>query len=152
MFLESQRRKPGFEGMFSSLLIEFLVYLYRQDLRPARVSSAKSSEEQVLCVRELAGYIEKNSSEEFSLDGLASHCGLNPAYLSRTFHEETGRPLFEFINEVRIRKACQLLKNTDLAVTEVAYTVGYNSLSFFNRYFRRLMDMSPVEYRDYSRK
>jgi AraC-like DNA-binding protein len=56
-------------------------------------------------------------------------------------------PLFEYINRTRIRKACLLLRQPGLPVTAIALDVGYNSVSFFNRYFRRVMNVSPREYR-----
>ena len=74
-------------------------------------------------------------------------CNLNPTYLSRKFKEETGLNLFEYINRIRIERACRLLKQTRKTVLEIAYQVGYNNISFFNRYFRKTLGMSPGEYR-----
>ena len=51
---------------------------------------------------------------------------------------------------VRIQKSCLLLKRSDMPILDVAYAVGYNNISFFNRYFRKIMKMSPREYRRYA--
>ena len=71
-------------------------------------------------------------------------CGLNPSYFSRAFKREIGVSVFELINSVRIQKACVMLKRTDMPIIEVAYAVGYNNISFFNRYFRKIMNASPI--------
>jgi AraC-like DNA-binding protein len=98
-------------------------------------------------VDDVVAYVREHYAERTSLDELAERCGVNPTHLSRSFRQTTGTPLFEFINRIRIQKACGLLKRTDLTVLEIAVSVGYNNVSFFNRYFRKLMRMSPREYR-----
>lgn len=98
-------------------------------------------------VNDVVAYVREHYAERISLDELAHRCGVNPTHLSRSFRQATGTPLFEFINRIRIQKACGLLKRTDLPVLEIAVSVGYNNVSFFNRYFRRLMHVSPREYR-----
>lgn len=92
-------------------------------------------------------YLKAHFREPLSLEELAEKLGYSPTYLSRYFRKKTGRCLFEYVNARRVAEACALLKGTDKTVTEIAFEVGYNNLSFFNRYFRRLMDASPQEYR-----
>lgn len=92
-------------------------------------------------------HIQAHYGEELSLAGLAGLCGLSPTYFSRLFRQKAGIPVFAFINRLRVRKACSLLKRSDASILEVALSVGYNNVSFFNRYFRRVMNMSPREYR-----
>jgi AraC-like DNA-binding protein len=78
---------------------------------------------------------------------MAGLSGFNPSYFSRAFKHKAGMPLFEYVNHLRIRKACILLKRSALSIIEIAFSVGYNNISFFNRYFRKIMKMSPREYR-----
>ncbi len=92
-------------------------------------------------------YLKLRFREPLSLEAMAAELGYSPSYLSRSFKKMTGRCLFEDVNARRIAEACALLKESDLTVSEIAFAVGYNNLSFFNRYFRKLMDASPAEYR-----
>ena len=137
-------RPPRYALMIQSLLIELFILLDR--------ARGRETEEAVSAIpthlNGLIRYIQEHYADEFSLEELASRLGLTPAYFSRLFHDKTGKPLFEFINSIRVQRACQLLKRTGMPVIEIAYAVGYNNLSFFNRYFRRLMRMSPREYRN----
>ena len=98
-------------------------------------------------IQEILPYINEHYSESFSLAELASRCGMNPTYFSRIFREETGTPLFEYINRLRINRACGLMKTSGLSILEIAYAVGYNNISFFNRYFRKIHNKSPGQYR-----
>jgi AraC-like DNA-binding protein len=136
--------KPSrYELMIQSLLTELFILLDRTRGRETTTAPVIPTN-----INALIRYIQEHYTDEFSLEELASRLGLTPAYFSRLFHEKTGKPLFEFINSIRIQKACQLLKRTGMPIIEIAYAVGYNNLSFFNRYFRRLMRMSPREYRN----
>jgi AraC-like DNA-binding protein len=98
-------------------------------------------------VSSIEAYIKARFRESLSLEKMADELGYSPPYLSRYFKQKTGLCLFEYVNARRIAEACLLLKGTDKTVTEIAFEVGYNNLSFFNRYFRKLMDASPQEYR-----
>ncbi|TFG79708.1 MAG: AraC family transcriptional regulator [Spirochaetales bacterium] len=92
-------------------------------------------------------YVEINYAETFSLEWFVSRCAMNVSDFSRRFKERSGCPLFEFINRQRVKRACTLLKSSDLPIIEVASVVGYNNLSFFNRYFLRIVGLSPRAYR-----
>lgn len=140
---ECAERPDHYRLMVECRLTELLVLLARCRGRPEeRPAPGRSTG-----LAAIVSHIEEHYTDEFSLEDLASRAGLTPAYFSRLFHEKTGKPLFEFINSIRVRKACQLLKRTDLPIIEIAYAVGYNNLSHFNRYFRKLMRLSPREYK-----
>lgn len=101
----------------------------------------------VWTISDVVLHIREEMDRSFSLEELSTRCNLNPSYFSRLFKQETGIPLFEFINRVRIEKACTMLSRTEVSVLDIAYSVGYNNVSHFNRYFRRLKEMSPMDYR-----
>jgi AraC-like DNA-binding protein len=140
--------RPGAETMRRLRLAELLVVLCRFGLS----GSEAPARESVFKVEDAVGYIKERYAEELSLPGMASHFGLNPSYFSRAFARYTGVHLFEYINRVRIGKGCVLLKRSSLSIIDIAFAVGYNNLSHFNRYFRRIVGMSPREYRIRSKK
>ncbi|MBN8218636.1 MAG: AraC family ligand binding domain-containing protein, partial [Spirochaetes bacterium] len=75
-------------------------------------------------VRRVRGHILANSTDPHRLEDLAKLVGVNPSYLSRLFHRETGYTLFQFLAEVRVEKACRLLRETDRPIAELALEVG----------------------------
>lgn len=103
-------------------------------------------------IEEAIRHIESHYEEAFSLEFFVSRCALNTSDFSRRFKEKAGCPLFEFINRQRVRRACSLLKDGELPIIEIALAVGYNNLSFFNRYFQKIMSVTPREYRAASRR
>lgn len=98
-------------------------------------------------VEDAARYIDTHYAESFSLDWFVDKCAMNVTDFSRRFKAAAGCPLFEYINRQRVARACALLKSSDLPIIDVAEAVGYNNLSFFNRYFLRITGLSPRAFR-----
>lgn len=98
-------------------------------------------------IRDLKEYLSTHYSDAVTLDLFAAKYGLSAGHLSRLFSQTCGVTLFEYLNRLRIEKACRLLKESGLPVIDIAGAVGYNNLSFFNRYFRRVTGMTPRDYR-----
>lgn len=144
IYAEYSNRRTGFRTVIKIKVAELLINLYRinRENSPFALHGMPPAN-----IQEIIHYIETNYAESITLDGLSELSGLNPSYISRIFKESTGIPLFEYLNRIRIQKACHLLKRTELSILDIAYSVGYNNVSFFNRYFRRIMQMSPREYR-----
>src|SRR3954470_12670009 len=92
-------------------------------------------------------YIEKHADEELSLTEVAKVVNMNANYLCENFKQVTGINFVEYVARTRFAKACDLLRNVNLRVSEIAFAVGFQSLSQFNRVFKRFSGKSPTEYR-----
>lgn len=92
-------------------------------------------------------FIEEHSSEELSLAKAAKAVGINPTHLSEKFKQVTGVKFVDYIARTRFEKARKLLEDVDLRTSEIAFAVGFQSLSQFNRVFKRLSGKSPTTYR-----
>lgn len=92
-------------------------------------------------------YIEKHYSKQFSIESLAEMCHLSETHFRRMFQAIMGTGPLDFITNVRIKKACALLKTTNDSVTYIAERVGFGSISSFNRSFSKVMGSSPREWR-----
>ena len=91
-------------------------------------------------------YIHTNYSEKISLNDIARVCSLSPFQFSRAFKREQGMTPWQFIVQYRISKAMELLRTPGISVTEVAFAVGFNDLSYFARRFRQYAGVSPSKY------
>jgi len=117
-------------------------------LRESELSSnSLDKKHDIWSIVDLAEHLRNHYDNPLSLDEMASRCALNASYLSRSFKKKTGTTIFAYLNRVRIEKACHLLKSSSMTITEIAFSVGYNNISFFNRMFKRAMSLSPGEYR-----
>ena len=92
-------------------------------------------------------FIEEHSREELSLTKIARAVNMNANYLSENFKQVTGINFVEYVALTRFATACDLLRNGDLRISEIAFAVGFQSLSQFNRVFKRFSGKSPTEYR-----
>lgn len=92
-------------------------------------------------------YIRDNLSERLTLEDVARHAGLSPHHFCKVFRRAAGVNLIDYINRSRIESARQLLLRDDARVSEIAFEVGYQSLSQFNRTFRSVTGESPSDYR-----
>lgn len=94
-------------------------------------------------------YIREHTSEELSLGQVARAVNTSASYFCRLFKKATGINYSQYLSRVRLEKAKQLLVNRNLRVSEVAFQVGFQSLTHFNRVFKKLLGQSPTEYRDH---
>ena len=91
--------------------------------------------------------IEEHSSEELSLKKVAKTVNMNPNYLSENFKHITGINFVDYVAGIRFKTACDLLRNSNLRISEIAFAAGFQSLSQFNRVFKRFSSKSPTQYR-----
>jgi two-component system response regulator YesN len=92
-------------------------------------------------------YVAANYTEKLRLAAAAKLCDLNPFQFSRNFKKEHGFTFRDFVVRVRIQRAAELMKHSSVSVTEAAFVVGFNDLSYFARIFRRQLGVSPSHYR-----
>lgn len=92
-------------------------------------------------------YITEHSAESFSMAELSARAGMTESAFSRYFRRATGNTFTDFVNRLRITRACQLLMETDRYITNVCYDVGFNNVANFNRRFLQIKGMTPKEFR-----
>lgn len=86
-------------------------------------------------------------SEDISLDELAAEAQLSPYHFARMFKQSVGIPPRVYLTQLRMEKACELLTQTELPITEIAFRIGYTSSQVLSRVFLKYQHMSPSEYR-----
>jgi len=92
-------------------------------------------------------YVATKYPEKLRLAAAARLCDLSPFQFSRNFKKENGITFRDFVVRVRIERAAELIKDSAVSVTEAAFVVGFNDLSYFARMFRRQFGVPPSRYR-----
>jgi AraC-like DNA-binding protein len=114
-------------------------------IKPARLTITESSEEKLAKVID---FINENYTSDLSREGLAAAIDINPNYFSSIFNAYTGKKIKEYINLIRIKEAAKQLKETDKKIIDIAFSVGFESLSTFIRGFKTEIGKTPSEYRE----
>jgi len=98
-------------------------------------------------LRKTLNHIHDHFTEALSLDEMAAMSGASETYFCRLFKHETGMTFLNYLNSLRIEKACELLRNTCDNATDICYQVGFNDYTHFGRQFSKSVGMSPSRYR-----
>jgi len=98
-------------------------------------------------IKKAKQFIEENKTEDISMRDVAKVVNVSTFYFCKMFKKATGLTFTEYLSQVRISKAKNLLLNPNLRISEIAYDIGYQSLTHFNRTFHRIVGQSPTAYR-----
>ena len=100
-----------------------------------------------LNVDEAIRYMRKNITSSCTLNEFASHACLSPSYFSYRFRQKTGYAPIDYFIRLKIQKACELLETTDWNVSKISNYLDYQDQFYFSRIFKKIMDVSPSQYR-----
>ncbi|NLM26295.1 MAG: AraC family transcriptional regulator [Firmicutes bacterium] len=146
MVAEYKNPKEDSEIYLKSLLIQLLVHTSRispigdgANFDPLNPIHDK--------IHKIVRYIRHNYQKPICLAEIAEQFYISQFYLCRMFKEVTGLTLIEYLNNIRIKEAQQLLEKTDLSITEISGLVGYENQTYFGRMFKRITGTTPREYR-----
>ena len=127
----------------SALLLSFIEAERYVKNEGVDAGSAKSE-----LVEKAIQYMYDNIQKDVSIADLLEHLGCSRSKLFRHFRDyKTARPL-EFLNEIRIKRACKLLTDTSLHINEICREVGINNQVYFTKLFTKTIGMSPTKYRN----
>lgn len=115
-------------------LVANQIVVQEQNAEPPMITRAKE-------------FIKANQGEDISLGDVAKSVNTSTFYFCKMFKKATGLNFTDYLSRIRIEKAKNLLLNPNLRISEIAYEVGFQSLTHFNRVFRKLAGQSPTEYR-----
>jgi AraC-like DNA-binding protein len=139
---ESENSEAGYEVALRAKLMELMVYLSR-----AYTSTDTTEAHALLRVGNVIGALENDFSKEWKLDELLKIAHMSRSNLMRIFRNATGQTPIDYLVRLRIQKALEMLRNTNLSITEIALEVGFNDSNYFTRCFRRVMEQTPKQYR-----
>lgn len=111
------------------------------------VENMESGKNQEVVIRQAMAYIQENYAQRLSLDDLADRYHLNKNYFCKIFKEISGKTLVNFITEVRLEKATELLEKSDKKIGTIAVDVGFLNYSYFCKTYRKYYNISPTEVR-----
>jgi len=121
------------------LVLQLMAFMPEQEGQQKTISRTTASK--------VMQWIEENYVQKFSLAELSASVGLSQSYISRVFSQETGGSIADFLATRRIKRACELLRSTDLSVEAVGSQCGFADAPYFITCFRKLIGRTPLQYR-----
>jgi AraC-like DNA-binding protein len=143
-------------GIVRSLLIEGLVHIilaleiaqYSEDGEKMKCNRGSLTINEMDRVAEVSEIIKKNPESALCIARLSRHSGLSPAKLQEGFKLMHGRTVSDYIRQIRVLKAEELIRDTDLNISEIVYSIGFTSRSYFSKIFKKRFNCSPKHYKD----
>jgi AraC family transcriptional regulator len=149
--LANELLDPGFasdvlaDSYSTAILVELSRYL--RVVRTSRIGPRDGVRLSAYRLRLATEFIEENYWSVLTVGVLADLCGLSRRHFARSFGGTTGQKVSEYVGQVRLRKAIELLSDTNLSLKEITYKVGFSSPSNFSQAFRKITGESPTTFK-----
>lgn len=145
---EFEGKEKGWQMAVESQLMYLLTLIYRcYDYMKELETSNDNFQKMYARISVVLEYLSHNFKEEIRLDDLADKVSLSRHYLCKCFKAVTGKTIFEYVEQMRVQYSCYLLKTTDESVTDIGMMSGFNSVSYYNRIFKKIIGITPGQYR-----
>lgn len=145
---EYQDQEKGWELAVESLLMYLLTLLYRcYDEKQELEAEGEDFQKMYTRISAVFDYIGEHFKESVKLEELAELVSLSPHYLCKCFKKVTGRTIFAYIEQMRVQYSCYLLRATHDSIMEIALVSGFNTVSYYNRIFKKHTGQTPRDYR-----
>lgn len=127
-------------------ILQILELLFQAGVFLENTVSSKE-EDSLNKLKQVIEYIHRNYADSIPLQTLANICFMSPNYFCHYFKQKIGKTPIAFLNEYRIQKACQMLTESEMPVSQIALAVGFDNFSYFIRKFRECKGVTPKKYR-----
>lgn len=145
---KSRHYRERVRGLSYTLLFEIARFNGENAMQNALNSALQTLGKSVsLQLQSAIEYVEKNYPNDFKIADLAEACHMSETHFRRIFQEKMNMTPVEYVNFVRVKKACELIDKTDISMEDVAEQVGFVTSSTFNRNFRRIIGTSPYQWK-----
>ena len=122
-------------------------HFFNELLEYSRNYTSQHSDRNKMLIQKVKAYVEEHYAEEITLDDMADMIGYSTYYFMKLIKEYLGMSFGDFLTSVRMNNAKKLLLSTNMSISEVGYSVGYNDANYFARVFKRQEKITPSEYK-----
>lgn len=150
---EYNEKNDGYSLLIKSLVLKLLVIVGREFTRELQgTESVNIYIRHKEAIFNSIRYINENYNKALSIEEVAKVSILSQSYFSYLFKSVTSKTFIEYLNGVRLAKAMELLKNTDMRVLDICYETGFNNINYFNKLFRKWAGVNPLAFRNKSKQ
>ncbi|NLG53326.1 MAG: AraC family transcriptional regulator [Clostridiales bacterium] len=146
---EYREKKSNFLLAMKAIVLNLLVYAgrcFEQDIKDSESKQVFDRHREA--ITNAIDYIDKTYTEDLTIEAASRVAMLSQSYFSYLFKTMTGKTFTEYLNEMRILHAMQLLKETGKRIVDICFESGFNNVNHFNRTFKSYSGISPMQYRN----
>lgn len=149
LFRSMKEEHTGYELVVTGLLYTFFGFIFQQGLyhEAASLPLREHRRKRITQLKQTFQLIDSQYQQPLTLTDLAQAANLSPNYFCRFFQKITHHSPIDYLNRYRIEMACLKLTHTNDSITEIAFSCGFNDVSYFIRLFRRYKETSPRKYK-----
>jgi AraC-like DNA-binding protein len=141
---EYEKKDFAYELSIKSTLFGLITYLLRNHMEKELTSKWHARyNKKTNNIKKALRYVETSYPEKITIDMLAEVAGMSRFYFCHSFKEVTGQTISDYINYIRISMAESKLDNTDLSITDIALSVGFDDINYFSRVYKKHKGISP---------
>jgi AraC-like DNA-binding protein len=153
---EADRQAPYYRPMIRNYLMNLVMAIMRRHENLSKYRDMQQKNTGVIQIAPALDYINKNYTQPLKAKDLADVCSMSETHFRRVFEEYVNMSPMDYVNLVRIQRACDLMKKSNDSMETVAAKCGFSTTSTFNRNFKKFLDTSPYQWKidptNYERK
>jgi AraC-like DNA-binding protein len=148
LFSALDKREDGYQFIVLGAVNELIGVLKQKKAYSYQVEGLNEKDEKnVAKLKRILAFIRENFDKELTLDDIALASDLSTKYFCSFFKNMTGKTPIEYLNDYRVERAARKLLGSDMPITQIAYTCGFNDLSYFIKTFKKIKGCTPKNYR-----
>lgn len=136
----------GYQLMVKAALLEIVAIAAANGILEHR-AARQPGDYRAQTLKSIVEYLNAHFTEPIRLNDVAARFGLSPQYFCTFFKDNLGKTLVQHVNFLRIEQASRLLRETDLPIMDIAFSVGFENFSYFIKRFREVFGCTPSQYR-----
>ncbi len=144
---EASLKQAGYEFMTHTIVNQIVIILLRQLRSNISHNIIERNYHEKDGINRAISFLKENYHRDYSLESVAQTANLSPYHFIRVFKLTTGKTPYDYLLDIKIDKACHLLRSSKISVTEACFICGFNNLEHFSSVFKRKTGMLPSQYK-----
>lgn len=145
--LEEEKKEFLYKEAIKSFAQSFIIELVRLQSKQLEMKNTRGGVKWIAEIEPALTYVEKEYANKITIGQLAKICSMSESHFRKIFAEHMNMKPLEFIHFIRMQKACEIMETTSKSMDEIAYSIGFESVSSFNRNFQKLFSITPYQYK-----
>lgn len=141
-----KKLQPWLDRIFELSSIYDITTVFEELINELKICSENDDHGKI--INRIYALIENEYMTDLNLETVANRLYISPSYLSHLFKKETGQNFIDYLKNYRLKKSCELLRSTNLRISQICNRVGYESTSYFCSLFKNTYGITPTQYRE----